>query len=66
MAFWLFLQDLECSVEDRPEMSVIHCFDPVIDPKEIILRSQRDPRIAAAGAVAGLNVILDRLWNVKC
>lgn len=35
MAFWLSLQDLECSVEDRPEMSVIHCFDPVIDPKEI-------------------------------
>jgi hypothetical protein len=39
MAFWLSLQDPECSVEDRPGMSVIHCFDPVIDPKEIILRS---------------------------
>ena len=45
---------------------VIHGLDPIIDPKEIIMRSKRDPRIAPACAVTGFNVCLDRLWNVKC
>ncbi|RFC91564.1 hypothetical protein DZ695_28950, partial [Klebsiella pneumoniae] len=40
--------------------------DPIIDPKEIIVRSKRDPRIAPACAVTGFNVCLDRLRNVKC
>lgn len=38
----------------------------IIDPKEIIVRSKRDPRIAPACAVTGFNVCLDRLRNVKC
>ncbi|AKM38408.1 hypothetical protein PCN061_p6165 (plasmid) [Escherichia coli PCN061] len=50
----------------RPCIWVIHGLDPIIDPKEIIVRSKRDPRIAPACAVTGFNVCLDRLRNVKC